>query len=531
MPKDEPSSVLENGKTTTNGEKQEGINPNSAVILDGQRTGQGVKGTLKIHGRELPIPSFILEVASWEDFETIIRNCRLLKDPHAVAVPAYHWIPYSQSVPTVVDDELNAESRELVTRNHIITYEPPEFYRYSMPQKLLTHAMRGDEIRAKRFFNLALVEERKEEALNLLPPFERGFIEVSWDLLMWQHYSQMKRLKKKSLKYIKNVPKKPEESTQPELGWSNVSESYLDHVANGLVECQEMNTSSSFIPAVRTLKVGSDKAAREQVKKSNKATAFVWKEVLDGPAFPGGRPWYHLSMDRRIFTQNIHVDTGPDDVIGIVNESLDSSAHCGVCVTMTGWQYAWREGKPRKRLESFFGELCDIAFLKKIPVYAARSKWFGIDLMDLGVTFAGTIMNGNEIIPRSSGGIDANSPAAFGNVPIYGKCIEADVTAVFEVNTEWGKFKKPIELHKFEGIESRCDPAFQYNAESYRRGFAKPRRIATHTQEAREIGEAMSVGIFRPGREYIKRSKLWEIEEDRAKKRSKDSTSKNEIEQ
>lgn len=487
----------------------EEVNPNSAVALDGQRMGESVKGTLRIHGKEIATPSFVLEIANIEDFETMIRNCHLLKEPHIVAVGAYRWVQLTQSIPTVVDDELSTKSRNMVSLNHIVTYEAPELYRYLMPRKLLTHALRGDGNKKKKFWKLALVDDSKEEALALLPAFEREFVRNQWDLLRWQHYSDMERLEAKSLEDVKVKPERPEDSPDPESAWSNVSESYIEHVTKGLLECQGMNTSSSFVPGMRTLKAGSEKYVQNQVKKSNRASAFIWRNVLDGPAFPNGRPWFHLSLDSSVFTKNGDVSTGPDDVLSILDASLDPSAHCGICVTMTGWQKAWQEGKPRNRLESFFTELSDVAFTRRVPTYAARSKWVGLDLMDKGLTFAGTLLNGNELISRSSGGIDANSPNAFGTVPIYGHCVEADVQSLFEENSVWGKLQNPIELHRFDSIESKCDPALQYDAERFRKEFAKPRRIATHTQEAREIREALNRGVFKPGREYIKKSSLW----------------------
>lgn len=493
-----------------NSKDGEEVNPKSAVVLDGQRVGDSVKGTLKIHEREIATPSFVLEIASLEDFETMIKNCHLLKEPHIVAIRAYRWVQFTQSVPTIVDDELSTKSRNLVSLNHIVTYEAPELYRYLMPRKLLTHAFRGDRSKAKRFWKLvATVVDSKVDALAMLPAFEREFVRNQWDLLLWQHYSEMERLKDKSIEDWKPKPERPEESPDPEAAWSNVSESYIEHVTKGLLECQSMNTSSSFVSGVRTLKAGSERYVQNQVKKLNRASAFLWKNVLDGPSFPNGRPWYHLSLDSSIFTKNGEVDTGPDDVLGILDGSLDPSAHCGICITMTGWQKAWQEGKPRNRLEAFFMELRDVALANRMPTYGARSKWIGLDLMDKGLTFAGTLLNGNELLPRSSGGIDSRTEKAFGTVPIYGYCEEATISQLFEANSEWGKLQKPIELHSFDGIESKCDPALQYDADRFRREFAKPRRIATHTQETREIREALDRGVFKPGREYIKKSSLW----------------------
>lgn len=509
MPQDERQSKTADGARKMESKDGEEVNPNSAVVLDGQRMGESVKGTLSIHGREIATPSFVLEIASLEDFETMIRNCHLLKEPHIVAVGAYHWVQLTQSIPTIVDDELSTKSRNLASMNHIVTYEAPELYRYLMPRKLLTHALRGDSNKAKKFWKLAMVDDSKEEALALLPAFEGEFVRNQWDLLRWQHYSYMERLEAKSLEDVKVKPERPEDSPDPESAWSSVSESYIDHMTKGLLECQGMNTSSSFVPGIRTLKAGSEKYVRNQVKKSNRASAFIWRNVLDGPAFPGGRPWFHLSLDSSIFTKNGDVDTGPDDVLTILDASLDPSAHCGICVTMTGWQKAWQVGKPRNRLETFFTELSDVAFTRRMPTYGARSKWIGLDLVDRGLTFAGTLLNGNEMISRSSGWIDSSTEKAFGKVPIYSYCEEATLSQLFETNSEWGKFQKPIELHSFDGIESKCDPALQYDAVRFRREFAKPRRIATHTQEVREIREALDNGVFRPGREYLKKSSLW----------------------
>jgi hypothetical protein len=178
---------------------------------------------------------------------------------------------------------------------------------------------------------------------------------------------------------------------------------------------------------------------------------------------------------------------------------------------MTGWLRAWAEGRPRKRLERFISEISQIALSKNLPVYAARSKWVGIDLLDMGLAFAGTLFNGNEKVSDTSSGIDSRSPEAFGKTPIYGECTEVPVTELFTANAETGILDQPKPLHRFEGIPDCCEPSFLSDSTLFRVAFAKPRRLATHINEARENRGALKVGIVRPGREYIEKSKLWEI--------------------
>jgi len=482
-------------------------NPKSLVCLEGKKVGDAVTGALTIHGIDVAVPSFILETASREDFETMIRYNYLLREPHIIAVKAYHWKYLTESIPIMIDDELNRKSREMVTFNHIMTYEPPEYYRYSMPQVLLKHALRGDGNRVKKFWKMALVDSDMDGALSLIPSFERAFIKNQWNSLIWQHYNDLKREESKMIEQIKNKPKKPEERVDSELPWNDVNKSYVEHVLEGLLECQGMNISSSFVPSVRTLKSSSEKYVRDQVKKLNRASAFLWKEVLNGGSFPNGRPWYHICMDKSIFMKKGDKETSMEDIIDVIETSLDTKAHCGICITMTGWEDVWADQKSRSRLHDFIKQVSEIAFMNKMPIYAARSKWIGIDLLDSGLTFAGSIMSGKETIRKTLGG-SVNGPEIFGSTPIYGECEEYKVYELFEEVSNTGELGNPLELHKFEGIENKCDPALLSNPERFRKEFSKPRRIATHTQEVREVRNDLNRGVFKPGREYVRRSQF-----------------------
>ena len=158
----------------------------AAVKLIGSRVGNGLLGNLSIHGIDIPTPSFIFELAGPEDFETMIRFHHILKEPHAISIPAYHWGGLSQTTVPSVDDDYHLLALNFISNNHIITYEPPEYYRYTMPTKLLSHALRSDRGKARKFYKLAMVDDDKENALNMLPQFERAFINKQWDSLRWK---------------------------------------------------------------------------------------------------------------------------------------------------------------------------------------------------------------------------------------------------------------------------------------------------------------------------------------------------------
>lgn len=475
--------------------------------LVGRRVGSGIIGKLTIHERTIPTPSFVIEVAGEEDLTVAIRNINLLKESHLVSVPAFKWETYTRNLPIAFDDELNRRSIEFITRHHLLSYEPPELYRFSMPGRLVSHALRDDRLKINKFYDLAVIQDKKDEALNLLPPFEREFVKRGLDSLVWRRYCALKRRNAPSLEKIKKVPEKPSEKAGADGAWSNIEEPYRIHIVDGMQQTIAMRVSTSFVPVVRTLKASSEKFVQRQVRRQNKFVVRAWSRILKGYYFSWGRPWLHLSLDGSIFADK--GETQPEDVIDITNASLEGSVHCGICLTMTGWEEAWEEGRPRTRLEGFIADLSDIAFENRLPVYAARSKWIGMDLIDKGLTFAGTILNGNERLTETGGGLSSNDPRAFGTVPVYSKCDEVGILELFKKGYEIGKLESPIELHKFDGIESKCDPVLQNSHTRFRMEFAKPRRMATHTTEVREIRIALENGTLNPGRNYIKRSDLW----------------------
>jgi len=506
-------TIVVEGSSQDAGVDEDTVNPSSLCQLQGQRVDRSLVGNLLIHGRLIQTPGFIFEIANREDFLVAILNDRLVGGPHIVSVPAFKWDAYTHSIPVAIDDDLNRVSVEFVKNNHIVAYEPPELYRYSMPKRLVIHALRDDIPRIRRFYRLGYDEDRKEDALSTLPPFEREFVRRQWDSLMWKHYLEKKRQQEKSKDETTpslRIPKQPDSDPDAEAGWTNTWNLYKNHIAVGMKKTIEMNISSSFVPVVRTLKSSSEKYVRSQVEAQNKFAERYWRLKLKGYYLARGRPWFHLSLDKSIFVRNGEIETTPQDAVSIVNSALDPTSHCGICLTVTGWEKAWTEGKPRTRLEEFVSEICDIASAANLPVYGARSKWIGIYLLDSGLSFAGTIMNGNDRIAECGGSAGPDDPNSFGNTPIYGECLEKKINELFEVSLEGGQLERPIELHHLDGVESKCDPMFQDDPKLFRMEFSKPRRIATHSTEVREIRNSLEKGIPRPGKEYIKRSEFWE---------------------
>jgi len=488
-------------------ESKDEANKGSLCVLKGKKVGDGVVGTLTIHERQIPTPSFVIEVSGQEDFKIAIERTYLLKEPHIVSVPSYKWDSYTRNLPVAVFDNLDRFSIEFITKHHLITYEPPELYRFRMPQKLLSHALREDDVRIKKFYHLAMDEDRKDEALTLLPAFEREFIKRQLDRLLWKNYQARVRRKAPSLKEMKGKFEEPKDESDIEGAWSNIEGPYKTHVIDGMRQTIAMRVSCSFVPVVRTLKSSSARFVQRQVQNQNRVVVDAWETDVKGYYFPRGRPWFHLSLDQSVFIDS--GETQPEDVIDIVNRSLDPSRHCGICVTLTDWKEAFRDGKQRTRLESFTSDLNDIAFTNGLPVYGARSKWIGMYLVDKGLTLAGSILNGGSRVRESGGGLSSNDPRLFGSVPIYGRCVEAGILDLFKTGKEIGKCEDPYELHKFDGVESKCDPLLQTSHELFRTEFAKPRRIATHVTEVREIRSALERGTFNPGKNYIGRSELW----------------------
>ena len=383
-------------------------------------------------------------------------------------------------------------------------YEPPELFHNLMPQKVVTHALGGNRVKAREFYRKALIENAKEEALRLLPPFEREFIKVEWDSLIYQRYKAMKARNAKSLAKIKHKPEKPTKIVVDDA-WTRTKESYLDHVLNGALEARKYS-SASYIPAIRTLTASSTRIDRSFVIKQNKYTDFLWDKVLEGQFYPTGRIWFHISLSNSIL--NGGGETGIGEVVDIVNKSFSPTSHAGICLTIDGWEKSFLSEPSRKNLEILTRELSDIAVQHKKPIYAARSKWVGLYLIDDGLSFPGSMMSGAEKI-SSGGGMSSNDPKAFGKVASYGFCKDMKITDLFEEGSKLGHLKKPRRLHHLEGVPDSCSEELQNDPRRYRREFGKPRNFATHLQEIKEIRESLHKGQRKPAQEYIKKSLLW----------------------
>jgi len=486
-------------------DKEKGMEPHplNKICLEVKRVENNLVGELEVHGIKIPVPSWILEIGSREDFLCIIKNRQLLKEPHIISIPSFRWSSIANKI-SPIDDELHNEALNFLSNHHKVMYEPPEYFHYRMPQKLVQYALRGNVGKIREFYRIALIENDKESALNLLPSFEREFIRVEWDALMYKRYKLMKALKYKSLSKMKRIPEKSD-VINIEDAWTKTKKTYLDHVLNGALEARKYK-STTYIPAIKTLTGSSNKIDRSYVIKQNKYTDFLWREVLDGPYCPSGRIWFHISISKTVL--NEEGETGVSEILDIVNKSFIPSSHAGICLTMYGWEDAFLNETSRKNLQFLTRDLADTAAQQKLPFYAARSKWVGLYLIDDGLIFPGSMINENERVP-SSGGMSSNDPKIFGKVAAYGFCKDLKINDLFERGSEIGQFYKPRRLHHFDGILDYCPVELQSDHKRFRMEFGKPRNIATHLQEIREIRESLKKGKRKPATEYIKKSYLW----------------------
>jgi hypothetical protein len=450
-------------------------------------------GKTNLMGKEVPYPTYIPEIKSLEDWHTVVSYSKYIPEDWPLSFHSGYWNRLSEPILSLPNER--DELIKIATSRPIIFYEPHEFYRFTMPLPLISHALRGSVVNIKKFWKATLEEKNKDAALSLLPEFERKFIEAQWEQARYHKWQSISEKRQKKIEAIK----KPDDNVSVSDVWINKIElsDVWSKVTEGLQEAEKVKFGS-YVPPVPPLFSTSDKKVRSQIKNIIRAIAFLRLHKLNKCK---ANPWFSLYVDQTCFLKTVtggDEKTGVAEIAEIVNDTFDSRVHVGIALTITGWKNIKEQDTAKRNLKWLIEELSDFGFSKGVPLYLPRGGYYAFEMIDHGAAFFGSLLSGNPFYPRFPGGSD-DPDVKFGKLVIYG-----DGEYTFD------KIKHTLqqgkELPKIDGLNSHPTSVQLSDDRIWRTQVSKPRRVGTHIREIKEIvNDIKSRGTRDPALRYLER--------------------------
>lgn len=446
-------------------------------------------GNVFLVDKEVNFPAYIPEIKSGEDLKAVMNYEQHFPETWPISISSSHFRQVFESMPEMHTDE-SVQIQNLLLNRHFIFYEPNELYRYTMPLTLVSHVFAGNISRTRRFWRYALTENNKAKALNMLPPFERKFIEAEWPHTIYHKYNDCSEKRQESIK----KPDKPTDWPHLERVWHQINDEYFDKILRGLKEADNV-PSASYIPPTPRLVASSDKSERERVVMMNRATSFLWKNRADTDAMP----WLSLYVDQSCFTRDTFDgdQTGPDELQKVIQDSFSSRAHVGISITISGWEQIKESDSAKRKLIYFMKDAADYASQYGAPLYLPRGGYYAFEMIDHGAAFFGSLLNGNEKYSKKRGG-PADADMRYGKLAVYRSG-----------NWSFDKVKRFLrdesnEFPPVPGLPNRPYPHDLKKAKRFRINYSKPMRIGIHTREVNELINAVkNNGTLNPALRYL----------------------------
>jgi len=433
-------------------------------------------------------PNAIPEIKSPEDLHALLPHLEALDENNPVMVPGYRF-ENIRTKPAM--SKYGQRMHQLMNGHPLIYYEPPELFRYAMPDDLVTYAFKGSRSK-RREFNNKVEDGDLDEAIEMLPLFFQPFVD---------------RARKTLLRNYEDGPDPSWESNGkiPE-GWGDprADRGYQSYYREIVENAKEAN-NSHVVPPVPVLMSSSSDVMLRRLRGSNIAMADICEATefaFDNPIYP----YYHIYAH-----QNVLRD-GRDKVEEIYNAlqvDLDAHHFGGVVLTLTGYETIW-ENNVEDGLFNFVDRLTNIAKRHSMPVLLPRSNWYGLALTDVGANGFGALFNGKEQYPQGGGGMDPdNFYYQYGSVPIYGAADDPLLDVYDQYLDNNGQ-----QAHPIDGLPDQ-PPQYNPRGDTYKEKYGQPRdfrinygkpRRLLHAQEAREVRDGIKNGLSKPALRYLERS-------------------------
>jgi len=449
----------------------------------------GATTSFIVGGMEIPAPSFIPEVKSREDVEALLRFPTALPKGNPIMVPANKWT-------TLVSHPLFRSGNYLkgihpigeLVRNHpILFYDPPELFRYSLTNVFVSYALMANKGKVRRF-NSSLRKGNEAEALDMVHPFFRPFIERQ----LYSLYNDLHL----------DIPEGMEKTTHIERAWLDprVDEGYTLYISDIVGQAIKM-PYAAIIPPVPPLLKSSERTHASRIIASNVAASVICRIMSDeGGAGTGGSPssilpYFHLYLHWDIVEDGQGNDI--TTVLHLLEDGLERGDFAGVALTISGYGEAARAGKLRQ-LGVLVNEIVNMSHESHLPVILPRSGWYGLYMSDFEIQGFGSLLNGNEKYTKRGGGA-RDEYAKYGKIPLIDECRELKYREVIKY------LKTHKEFPRVSGLPRRPTQEALEDAQEYRVSWAKPMRLI-HAEEAKRMRNAKTRGIQTPAKMYFQRS-------------------------
>lgn len=433
-------------------------------------------------------PNAIPEIKSPEDLHAVLPRLEALDENNPVMVPGYRFEEI-RTKPAM--SKYGQRMNRLMNGHPLLYFEPPELFRYAMPDDLVTYGFQGS--RSKRIeFNKKVEAGELDEAIEMLPLFFQPFVDRARSTLLRS--------------YEDGPDPGTEENGKIAEGWGDprADQGYKSYYRE-IVENAKQANNSHVVPPVPVVRKSSEGTVVRRLRGSNIAMADICDATtfaFDNPVFP----YYHIYAHQNILREGqAHVQ----DLYEALQTDLDAHNFGGVVLTLTGYETIWENGI-QDSLFDFVDRITDIAKRYSMPVHLPRSNWFGAALTDVGVNGFGFLLNGKETYPQGGGGMDGNNPHyQYGSIAIYDLSVDPllDVYENFLANNGG-------QAHPISGLPNQ-PPKYNPRGSTYKEKFGKPRdfridfgkpRRLLHAQEAREFRKGIKNGLKNPARRYLERS-------------------------
>lgn len=451
--------------------------------------------TFTIDQHELiPRPAFIPEIKWDEGFLAILNHRDALQKQNPIMVPAAAY-PALRNKPQIVErtndhgEEIGEkEVAELESNHPLLYFDPPELYNYRRTYTLRTYYFKGKRDKKKEFDSY-LVDGQFDEALKILPAFQRAFFKANLDKVTAE---------------LSGAPSPSETEyniNSTDEAWSELEEDDMEGYFSEIA-ADASGRSAVCIPPVPVIRRRPKNSLVTALCSANSTMA----DVASNPRQP--KSYFHLCITHTTL-QPSGEDAG-NLLLDIVRKELENVNYAGIVLTIRNPHKIDAAGS-LARTETFIQNLCEIGATLDLPVIMARSGWLGTLATDNGVAAWSDMMNSAWEYTSSSGG-PAEMWKKYGTVATHGdaKPLTADPDAdetIIDYIQE-GKISQfdplpnepPGNLAEGETLRQKLG-----SPREFRIWFAKPRKLS-HIYEAKTLQENRQNGKVTPARVYLRES-------------------------
>ncbi len=448
---------------------------------------------------DIPSPMYIPEVKGAEGLRALLNHTDTLDEQNPITVPAakWSWLRSKNEITTRTNEQGeevgSQEIQELEEEHPLVFFDPPELYNYKRTKTLVNYLTRLSSLDKDEFERL-LREGRHAEAQSIFPEFVQPFIHANINRVL------------EETEGAATVAANAGEIDSAEEAWIELEPNNYEGYFDILAEEASKVPSSIVIPPVPQFARTWNADLAEAWITANQKMAEAVEDIQDTDAY------FHLYITPEAFDTDADRDTALE-ALQTLNPEVNSYDYAGIALTVYYPNRIWQTNRAA-RMETFVGQLSDIASEHNLPIISPRSEWFGSYATDLGIQGFSTMLNGAWEYRRYSSEGGPTGADRYGRTMIPNEARALKVRSNNNEDLE-GYLSANGSLPTIPGLPDvppTYDPSgssltqkFGTDAE-FRRTFGKPRRLA-HVREAEQFREDRSNGVMNPAKEYLETSR------------------------